>query len=187
MLEALPPKMFDEEISDRIAKCSIVTDLIDYRFRYMQNGGSDPNASNLNHAKFFRWWPTRNIPGQRGVQTPGKAVSLKTTHKWWQRLESSAEFLYLNDHYGFSQLPPETNNSSFVDHLISAANNTDEIRRFFGTYAFVKEIISPAQTEILAKTIPPSLPRVQVKSKPFTDEELSTISAYDDNYLSMAD
>jgi hypothetical protein len=83
LLNALPPSELDAELRKRIANCTIVTALIDYRLRYALTIGAGGDAATLNHAKYFEWWPTRNESGGRGKKLPGKSSS-KTVNKWWK-------------------------------------------------------------------------------------------------------
>jgi hypothetical protein len=180
LLNALPPSKLDENVQKRIEKCSVVTNLIDYRFRYVRNIRSDDNASDNRHAKFFMWWPTRKIAGGRGVRSPGKAPSTKTTDKWLHEWELTATFLYLNDHCGFRQFPAPADDELFTDHLLESANDCSELKRFFGAYAFVQECLNP---EGKLDRVLESIPRVAIDTAPFTQRELATLNAYEDNHF----
>ena len=118
----------------------IVAELIDYRLRYIQHGSNnrkettDPNGANHNHARFFRW-PTHEVKSGRGKTSPNKSVTPKTMQIWWKKFENSALFVYLILKHGFQQLPMDTDDESFADNLLHAANDTGEMLQFLGAYA----------------------------------------------------
>jgi hypothetical protein len=180
LLHALPPPQLDATIRKRIENCSVVTDLVDYRLRYARTIGANGNASTDRHAKFFTWWPTRKMPGGRGVRPLGKSASPKTMDKWSDIWDRTQIFLYLNVKCDFQQFPGAVDNESFVDHLRKSANDIDGLRRFFGAYAFVSETLAEDGKRVTS-LVPESLPRVAVEAPPFTEQELATIAAYDAN------
>lgn len=181
LLYALPPPKLDAEIRKRIESCPVVSDLIDYRLRYAHTIGADGEASTLRHAKFFVWWPTRQMTAGRGVRLPEKSPSTKTMDKWWKEWRHTSAFLFLNHRCGFCQFPAAADDDLFVDNLLKSANDVGELRRFFGSYAFLEETITPGKKAPLEKIIPATIPRVALEVMPFTPEELGTIAAYKTN------
>ena len=121
--------------------------------------------------------------GQARKEGRGKISTPKTLLKWWKEFRHSAIFIYLNTCHGFSQLPPDVNGLSFADQLERMANNTRELRRFFGAYAYVAELIG-ASSRIV---VPTHIERVVVETEKFSDLEKKTIAAYKDHHEFMAD
>ena len=138
----------------------IISDLIDYRLRYIQHGSgnqkvtADPNGANHNHALFFCWWPTRQVKSGRGKTSPNKSVSIKTMRKWWKKFERSALFIYLIQKHGFHQLPMDTDDDSFVDDLLRESNDTSELLRFLGAYAYLVETFMKAKSDLFYVSVP---------------------------------
>ncbi len=181
LLNALPPSGLDKEIRNRIESCSVVSDLMHYRLRYALTMGPSGKASTHRHAKFFVWWPTRQMTGRRGVRIPEKAPSPKTMDKWWKEWERTAVFLFLNDRCDFKLFPAAADDELFVEKLLTAANDIDKLKRFFGAYAFVREAIFPGQVSQLQMTVPESIGRIPLQVEPFTPDELEIIAAYKEN------
>jgi hypothetical protein len=185
LLYSPSPTEFDAEVLRRREKTKKIVNLIDYRLRYAQHRGADGGA-NISHAVFFEWWPTRKIPGKRGVTPMNKSLSPKTLFSWWGQLKSSAIFIYLNERHGFSQIP-QIGDADLQDLkvLAKASANVDELRRFFGSYAQIAEAIQNAGGESPSVIVPDSVSRVPVASSPFTEAELNVISQYGENYVLM--
>jgi hypothetical protein len=181
LLNAHRPADLDAELQRRAENSPIVSGLIDYQLRYALTVGGDRKASTRKHAQFFVWWPTREIRGRQGQKVSGKAPSVKTSNKWWKIWKNTAEFLYLTDCASFDQLPALADDDFFANNLLAVANNIDELRRFFGAYAFLREAISPLQKATVEELVPTSVPRVPIEVKPFTSAELETIAAYEEN------
>jgi hypothetical protein len=183
-------EQFDRLVANQIARMNIISDLIDYRLRYVEHQlhHRQQNAAkaNHNHAMFFCWWPTHAIEGERGKTPDGKSVTPRTIREWWKKMEMSAIFIYLINKHGFNQLPPQSSGNGFVDRLQRASKARAELLRFFGAYAYIVDTFSRARTtDLLYVKIADSIPRVAVSTAPFTKGELATIDAYDDNYLEM--
>ena len=151
---------FDFAIQHRFDRIHIISDLVDYRLRYVQHvSKTDPDGANHNHAIFFCWWPTHEVAGKRGKTLPNKSVTPRTMRSWWKRLERSAIFVYLIHKHGFQQLPMGTDDLSFVDDLIRELNNK-EIIRFLGAYAYVVETFTKAHSDLFYVPVPASIPRI---------------------------
>lgn len=183
---------FDLAIQNRIDHVHIIADLIDYRLRYIQHRAgnktlnADPNGANHNHAMFFCWWPTSNVPGKRGKTAAKKSVSAKTMGTWWRKLENSALFIYLIQKHGFGkQFPIGSNDDSFIDDLLRSSNDTEELLRFFGAYAYLTEVFTEAQSGLAYVNVPASISRVSISTPPFSEDELQTIGEYEEHYLDM--
>jgi hypothetical protein len=181
VLYAPRPTVLQQEIEERLTKAAIATALFHYMVRYIKLQDADRNGGNLNHAKFFLWWPKRKRPKKKGVlsDTP----STKTMSKWWNTFNSTVPFLYLNEYCGFSQYPIDPDDEGFAEKLIKMADDVDQLRRFIGAYAYVNEAVYPERPSI----VPISVARIPVPAEPLTADELATIRAYDANYTSMND
>ena len=174
LLDAPSPADFDHAIQMQFDRMHIISDLIDYRLRYIQHRSgnhkvtADPNGANHNHALFFCWWPTHEVKSGRGKTSPNKSVSIKTMSKWWKKFERSALFIYLIQKHGSHQLPMDTDDDSFVDDLLHEANDTGEMLRFLGAYAHLVETFNKAHSDLFYVSVPDSIPRVPVSTPPFS-------------------
>src|SRR5258708_6420183 len=45
---------FERELSERIKRAETVCKMIDYRFRFLDHGGTDRHQTNISHSEFFR-------------------------------------------------------------------------------------------------------------------------------------
>jgi hypothetical protein len=174
------PEGFDDALAKRRKKARIAAELMDYRLRYAQHGGADGHGTNR-HAIFFKWWPTYDVPGKRGATPKNKSETTKTLNRYEKMFRHSAIFIYLNEMRGFSQIPEFGDASGdFVTPLRRAATNVDELRRFFGAYAYVAETIEDPML-----IVPDTVPRVRIQTAPFTQTELQTIAHYRRNAVLM--
>jgi hypothetical protein len=193
LLDAPSLADFDRATYARIDHMHIVSDLIDYRLRYIQHGignrkvNADPDGENFNHARFFFWWPTREVQSSRGKTSPNKAVAPKTMRTWWKKCERSALFIYLIHKHGFQQLPMDTDDDVFMENLLRESNDTEELLRFFGAYAYIAEAFRNARSNLIYVRVPDSIPRIPISTPPFSKTELETISQYDGHYLEMTE
>lgn len=106
---------------------------------------------------------------------------------WWNKLEQSAVFLYLLHKHDFSQTPHDADDILFVQELLNEAKDVKEIRRFIGAYAYLMDLFSAAETDLSWVNVPETVKRVPITTEPFSDAELKTIEAYEENYLLMND
>jgi hypothetical protein len=194
LLNTPRPADFDRAVRERIGRMHIISSLIDYRLRYIQHGIGDPNASadrngaNHNHALFFCWWPTHEVPGKRGKASPNKSASIKTMRTWWKKMEGNAIFIYLSQKHGFDQLPCNTEDDFFVDGLLRDSNAGVGVLRFLGAYAYVTESFAGAHSDLVdVLPISQAIPRIPVATLPFLKIELETINKYDHNYTLMTE
>lgn len=191
LLDTPRPSVFDQAVKMRFDRMPIVSELIDYRLRYIQHGtddkkvNADQKEANHNHALFFCWWPTHEVKSGRGKTSPNKSVSIKTMGKWWRTFERSALFIYLIQKHGFHQLPTDTDDNSFVDDLLREKNDPSELLRFLGAYAYLVETFMKARSDLFYVSVPKSIPRVRIATPPFSKAELETISLYHDKHLLM--
>jgi hypothetical protein len=75
----------------------------------------------------------------------------------------------------------------FVEQLLKESQDIDELRRFFGAYAYIAETIRDAGGEKPVLTIPATVPRLKVQTAPFSKAELQTITDYDKHYTALSD
>ena len=54
LLDTLEPSEFDERMSKRIENAETVCKMIDYRFRYLDHGGTDLAQANISHSEFYQ-------------------------------------------------------------------------------------------------------------------------------------
>jgi hypothetical protein len=179
------PEEFDAEVSKRQEHVKIVADLIDYRLRHAQHGGTAGDG-NISHAVFFKWWPTHDVPSKRGVTPQNKSPTPRTLFKRSGELECSDIFIYLNERCQYSQIPHIELVEVERTRLIPAPSDTDELRRFFGAYAYIAETIQAHGGERPFVSVPATVPRVEISTLPFTPTELQTIDAYAKNYTKMS-
>jgi hypothetical protein len=189
-LEALlycpSPEKFDADLERRRVKAQIAADLIDYRLRHAQHGSAYPDHGTNRHAAFFKWWPTYDVPGQRGTTVVDKSPSTKTIFSWAKEFHITSIFIYLNETGDYSQIPEFGNEAGdFLRPLRAAAEDVDELRRFFGTYAYIAETIEAAGGERPSLIVPPTVPRVEIQTAPFTQPELQVIADYSQNAVLM--
>jgi hypothetical protein len=184
---------FDYEIGNRVARMkNIVSDLIDYRLRYVEHQlllrNENAAGANQNHAMFFCWWPTHEIESGRGKSPDNKSVTPRTMREWWKKMEMSAIFVYLIHQHGFDQLPIKVSDDQFVDRLERSSKAKSELLRFFGAYAHIVDMFSRARaSDLIYVKIADSIRRIAVSTTPFTRSELATINQYDENYTAMND
>jgi hypothetical protein len=185
LLKCPTPTKFDNDVIKRRNDSKFICDLVEYRLRHAQHVGNTGGGT-INHAIFFKVWPTFEIPGKRGITVPGKSPSAKTLSRQWNKFRTSSIFIFLNDKYEFNHVP-EIGGDAFdkLDSLSEAANDVEELRTFFGAYAYIAETIHNAGGEEPAVAVPTEVPRLEVETAPFTSSELRIISDYPANYMRM--
>lgn len=180
------PPQFDADLERRRDKAKIAADLIDYQLRHAQHGNAYPGYGTTRHAVFFKWWPTSDVPGKRGITAEGKSESPKTLFHWAKEFQITSLFIYLNESRGCSQIPEFINyDGDFLRSLRAAAKDVDELRRFFGSYAYIAETIKAVGGERPSIVVPRSVPRVEIQTAPFTRPELQVIADYSQNAVLM--
>ena len=104
---------------------------------------------------------------------------------WWQKLERSALFIYLIQEHEFDLYPSESDHDFFAEEILKESENLSELRRFFGSYAYLAELFQKFEPDVFYIPIPGSIARVPIRTRPFSTDELQTISEYRGNYLAM--
>jgi hypothetical protein len=158
------PEAFDDELSRRMETTETVCKMIDYRFRYLDHGGPDPQKANISHSEFYRW---------SDKQQP---LSWKTIRSRWQANRESAPFLYASENYDFA--PPPFGRMGFLYSLSAAADERQRIQKFFGFAAYIIDKLDPKGQSTIV--IPSHIKRRRPPTKPLTDEELQRMSKYED-------
>ncbi len=180
------PQQFDADLEIHRDKAKIAADLFDYRLRHAQHGSAYPGYGTTRHAVFFKWWPTHDVEGRKGTTVEGKSPSPKTLFRWANAFQRTAIFIYLNESRGYSQIPEFGNEAGdFLRPLRAAAQDVDELRRFFGTYAYIAETIEAAGGERPSLIVPPTVPRVEIQTAPFTQPELQVLADYSQDAVLM--
>ena len=172
---------FDLEMAKRRADAEAAVDVIDYRLRYIQHGPGDKRGSSPKHAFHLMWAATKDIPGKRGKIVEGKSPSVRTLTRKWHQYERSAIFIYLNDRQEFSQVPLPINDFEFAPKLLKQSQNAEQLRRYFGAYAYIAEAVERAGGERPFVKVPDTVTRVPVSTARFSDAELKIIAAYDED------
>jgi hypothetical protein len=183
LLEAPSPRSFDSLIAKRKENPEIVADLVDYRLRYVLSGQDIARGATINHAFFFKWWPTHDMPGKRGVTVKGKSPSAKTMLSYWNSWNESAIFIYLHERHGVKLLPPKTDvadEGAFVSRISIAAEQVIEMERLLGSYAYIADAMQRTTGEEQYIVVPKGLPRTPVSVAPFSDVERDTIAHYEE-------
>jgi hypothetical protein len=163
LVETLAPSEFDESCRRRIEASETVRKMIDYRFRYLDHGGSDRQKANISHSEFFRW--TDKKP----------PLSWRTIRQRWQAARQSAAFLYASENFDFT--PREIRQMAFLRSLSGDAQNMTRIRKFFGYAAYISEKLSGSSDVTI--DIPSRVRRRRPPTKPLTDEEKERMQKYD--------
>ena len=160
LLDTLEPSAFDERLRKRRENSETVCKMIDYRFRYLDHGGTDPAQANISHSEFYRW-KDQNPP-----------LSWKTIRTRWQANKESAAFLYVSEHFDFAPIP--INQMGFLSSLVDRAADVARIRRFFSFVAYVIDALGmPGQIKI-----PSHLKRIRPPTAPLTEEEQKRMLNY---------
>jgi hypothetical protein len=181
LLGAPSPRYFDLVMANQQADAEAAVSIVDYRLRYIQHGPDDRRGSRPRHAFYFIWAATKDIPGRRGKTAKGKAPSTRTLATKWHRFKKSAIFLYLNERHGFSQSLIRIDDFEFVSKLLKHSENVEELRRYFGAYAYIAESFEAAGGEQPFVEVPDSVARVPVSTAIFSNGELDIIAAYDED------
>jgi hypothetical protein len=161
LFETLRPSEFDERLRNRKEKTETVCAMIDYRFRYLDHGGSDRKQANISHSEFFQ------------LKEPNSPLTWKTIRTRWQANKESAALLYVSEHFDFAPIP--TQRMAFLSQLVARAGDVARIRRFFGFAAYVMDTLEPGQNKI---RIPSDLKRIRPRTAPLTEEEQNRMLSY---------
>jgi hypothetical protein len=170
LLDTLQPSEFDKRLRGRKEVAETVCEMIDYRFRYLDHGGTDWKKANISHSEFYRW------------KDPNLRLSWKTIRTRWQANKESAAFLYVSEHFDFSPIP--IGRMAFLSGLVARAKDTARIRKFFGYVAYVMDTLEPGQNKI---RISSDLKRIRPRTAPLTEEEQNRMLTYETEKKEMRD
>jgi hypothetical protein len=157
---------FDKQLKQRSFYGPLIADLIDYRLRAVLHGKIG-NETNISHAVFFDWWAHRKKP------TP------RSRFDWWGKLKRSSAFIYLIEKHGYPMRPPKLEVDEFWEFLQKPPIHQKILRRFFSQYAFITEQLEDGN--LVTISADPS----SIDVKPFSEDEIAIISAYEDHYEEM--
>jgi hypothetical protein len=99
-----------------------VCNMIGYRFRYLDHGGTDRQQANISHSEFYRW-------------KIGPKLSWKKIRERWSKNKESAVYVYVNEHLRLKLSPNYHRMGYFFGGLSEDAANHLHIRRFFSVCA----------------------------------------------------
>jgi hypothetical protein len=150
----------------------VACDIIDYRFRYLEHGGSIKAEANIDHGKFYVWKLHKESVGNR------------TINKRWSLLKKSAPFLYVSARHESEILFPSLivagkNYQSLQRH----AKDVKMFRRILGECAYVIEKLGDRTYADI--TIPKSVMRLPPKTAPLSTKELVDAATYKSEYMRM--
>jgi len=81
---------------------------------------------------------------------------------WWNKLKDSALFLYLICKHDFDRFPIDPNNPAFVENLWREAKKEEELKRFFGAYAFLVDVFRKGDSDLVCVKLPTSINRHKI-------------------------
>jgi hypothetical protein len=154
MVRALQRRDYHRELEGRRSASETVVQMTDYRFRYLDHGGTVPRQANISHSEFYCW---------------EKGLSWKTVRKRWSLNKETAIYLYVNKYH------PLIPNSGLISNslgLIQSADDHNHIRRFFGHCAYVNHVLR-ANIQI-----PEGIEHLRLRTEPLPDSDLEIMSLY---------
>jgi hypothetical protein len=173
LLYAASTASIDKIINGRRKNAETVCEIMDYRFRFLDHGGTDRRQANISHGQCFRYMNKKH------------PLSGKTIKQRWSDNKISAIFLYVSERLGPSFFPPKIESDTFVDEMIERAANLAEIRHFFSTYAYVAEVLKDSKEGNIP--IPESLERIRPATQPLSDDEKARMLDYKSRVGAMRD
>jgi hypothetical protein len=155
---------FDKQIQKRRSEADVVCDIIDYRFRYLEYGGTEKKDANISHGQFYRW----KKHGGSG----------KTTRNRWSNNKNSAFFLYVNERLDPFMTPPEINKDDFIQVISARTHDQERINAWFGICRYIVEILSGSDPNEQVIQIPSSVKSVRPITHPLSEMELKWMEDY---------
>jgi hypothetical protein len=156
---------FERELSERIERAETVCKMIDYRFRYLDHGGTDRHQANISHSEFFRW-------------KSGPDLSWKKIRERWSRNRRNAVFLYVSEGLGLRLSPSFEGVGFFASDISKDAESRNHICRFFGTCAYISEILRGEEGGVDDVGIPTTVKRVRPQTDPLSESERQKMESY---------
>jgi hypothetical protein len=127
LINTITPSVYDKTINDDLKDVQVAADLMDFRFRYLDHGGTNKKLVNLNHAFVYCY---KNRAKKRGWS--GRSIRKK-----WASYKRQAVFLYVSENFGFNFKPTRLDTKNFVSELKKQTNDVTLLADFFGTCAYV--------------------------------------------------
>jgi hypothetical protein len=125
LLRHMTPRDFDAFVASRHDVAATVADLLDYRYRYLDHGGTDLKLANISHAYVFRF----------NDRQGGRRLSGSTIRDRWKLQKQSAVFVYVSKKTNFEFFPPKVAAKSFLDRLTHEVSNHSALTTYFGKCA----------------------------------------------------
>jgi hypothetical protein len=123
MVRALQKFDYHRRLESRQSDSETVVQMLDYRFRYLDRGGTDPKRANISHSEFYCW---------------KNGLSWKTIRKRWSLNKATAIYLYVNKYH---PLIPNGGPIDQGERLMRAADDHNHIRQFFAHCAYVNHML----------------------------------------------
>lgn len=168
----MTPSEFDDHVASRHDVAATVADLLDYRYRYLDHGGTDLKFANISHAYVFRF----------NNKEKGSAISGSTIRGRWKEQKQSAVFVYVSEKTNFNVFPRRVGVKQFLDRLTQDVTNHLGLKAYFGTCAYVAESFGPDEQDILIDCFPPSseLTRIRLETDPLplVDGQIDKLANY---------
>jgi hypothetical protein len=176
----MTPKGFDAARNSRAKANMTVAQLVDYRFRFLDQGGVNVQMANAAHAYVFRW----------NDKAEGRVLSGKTIRTRWTAGQEGAVFIYVSLIHRFQFTPRRLAAKRFLEGLRAEASRPKRLRRYFGMCAYVAERLYTSTREADILGCFPSaevLERIHPETEPLSDEELKRLDNYKEDYLAFKD
>jgi hypothetical protein len=166
LVQRLERTDFKREVYGRMENAETVCKMIDYRFRYLNHGGTDRKQANISHSEFYRW-------------ITGPTLSWRKIRERWSQNKRSAVFLYVSEGLGLRLSPRFRRMGYFPNGISQDAANSRHIRRFFGTCAYVSEILRGDDDETENEIrIPATVNRLRPTTQPLSQSDHENMSKY---------
>ncbi len=172
LIRTMTLREFDRLSAERRDQSEVVCSMIDYRFRYLDHGGSRKDEANISRGEFYRW----------RAEPP---VSHRTIRSKWSQFKPSAVFLYVSETHNFEFFPRDLAKKNFTERLRSEAADFEHIRQFLGTCAYVMEKFDFAGSPCPTWRIPRFVKRVRPTTERLSEETLATMASYKDHANEM--
>jgi len=174
---------FSKVIIGHLETVGTISELMDYRFRYLDHGGVDKRLSNISHAWVYFW---------KGDIGRGK-ISPSTIQARWKAHKDSSIFVYVSEKhmqkdYEFS--PLLLYNADFAEAVLKEIDDQERLLTYLGKCAYVAEMLGAADgKETTAALFPPAveLPRVRPTTEPLSADDLERFSNYQSDAIKFKD
>jgi hypothetical protein len=172
LIRTMSPSAFHDRLEERRGDAETVCAIIDYRFRFLEHGGTDRKQANISHGQFFRW------------KNRAKPLTGRTIGTRWRDNRPSAPQLYVSETVE-SFFPPDIRQEDFVETMRKRAADVEGIRRFFGYCAYIVDRLKDPKDRRELMVDLRKLKRPPPKSDPLSPEELKRMENYKTEYLTM--